>query len=384
MYFTFGIETTYNSRVEPSYVMDMSREQLLFNKSYKNIRQFNKSFPVERVEQNYDIVGQVGLELTFDNEGWGRVFEVLLGKRIRANNLRFQTHQNGLRLLLGKLGSGISTTATSFSLDENTIGELDGTNTLLIGDELITGAVTSSGSVTGAQRGTGGTTAVAHFADDLAYCLESDASRSIDICSPDLVDERAVFTKSMSVYVKRPNAYFCYTGIRIDRMEFNFTPGDIVESNITFAGADSTNLTPISPITTYDDGNLIAKVYVTSLLEELDLRRLYLSLNNTLVKDLYGFDKIRQDLPVSQQTSYGQIAFLLDSLQDYQDYINNTKHNLSIQMIDWSTKPFEKAIILNNNDMRINTFSPQYTDGFVIQASAPFYTYKGSQIYVQY
>lgn len=384
MYFTFGVEDTFNSRVEPTYVMDMAREQLLINKNYKNIRQFQSPHAPERVVQNYDVVGQVGLELTFGNEGWGRIFEVLLGKRTRLTDKRFEMHQNGLELLVGKLSNDITAAATNFALDEPGAGILDGTHSLLIGDEFLTGCVISTGTVTGSSRGVGGTTEAIHYADDLAYIVSDSISRSIDICSPKLTDSRLTLDKSLTIYVKRPNDYFCYTGMRIDRMEFSLNPNDLVEANISFTGADSSNITPISPIETYDDGELASKIFIMSLLNELDLRRLYMSFNNTLIKNLYGYDYVRQDLPSSYQSVYGQITFLFDTLTDYTDYINNTKHNLSVQMIDRSASPFEKAIILNNNDMRINTFAPQYISGPVIQHSAPFYTYKESQVYLQY
>ncbi|KKM18283.1 hypothetical protein LCGC14_1667270 [marine sediment metagenome] len=384
MFFSFGVETTFNTRVEPTYAMDMAREQLLINKGYKNIKEFQSLHTPQRVEQNHDVVGQVGLELTFGNEGWGRIFEVLLGKRTRLTNRRFEMHQNGLELLVGKLSGDITAVATSFTLDEPRAGILDGTHDLIIGDELLTDGVITNGAVTGISRGSGSTTAAIHFDDDLAYVVSDSTNRSIDICSPNLTDSRLVLDKSLSIYINRPNDYFVYTGMRVDQLEFNLNPNDVVEANITFAGADSTNLSPITPLTTEDEGNLATKIFVMSLLEQLDLRRLYINFNNTLIKSLYGYDFVRQDLPASAQAVFGQVTFLFDELADYTDYINNVKRNLSIQMIDWSASPFEKAVILNSNDMRVNTFAPQFTRGPVVQHSAPFYTYRESQVYLQY
>ena len=384
MYFTFGVESIFNTRVEPTYVVDMAREQILLNKRYKNIRQFQSPHPSERTQQNYDVVGQAGLELTFGNEGWGRIFEVLLGKRIRLTDKRFQMHSDGLGLLVGKLSGDITAATTGFTLDEPRANILDGTNDFLIGSELLTGCVTSAGTVTGSSRGADSTLEAIHYEDDLAYVVADSTNRSIDICSPKLTDGRLDLDKSLSVYIKRPNDYFCYTGMRVDRLEFNLTADDIVEANVSFSGADSSNVSPVTPLETYDGGNLASKIFVMSLLEEFDLRRMYLSFNNTLVKNLYGYDFVRQDLPSSHQSVYGQATFLFDEMDDYTDYINNTKRNLSVQMIDWSTSPFESAIILNSNDMRVNTFAPQFVSGPIVQHSAPFYTYKESQVYLQY
>lgn len=384
MIFTFGVESNYNERVEPAYVMDMVREQLLLNKDYRTWRPFGKAHPQTRFEQNYDAVGQVSLELTFSNEGWGQLLGAAIGQAIRLDNKRFRMSSDGLRAVFAKLDLDLAVGQTGFDLDEYYPAEFDGTNILLIGDEVITDAVINAGTVTSCTRGALGTEEQAHYIHDYVYMLDNDASRKIDICCPKYLDNRAILDKSLSIYVKRPEAYFCYTGVKLDQLEMRLSAEDIVYSNLTFAGANGDLVTPLSPIETFDDGLLVASLQAYSLLEDMDLRRIYINFNNTLHKTIHGYNGQRQDMPLQFQNVYGQLTWVFSELEHYLDYVNNNKHTLSVQMIDWTSKPFNNAIIFNSNDLRINTFSPQYTGGLVIQDSAPYYTYGPSQVYIQY
>jgi len=383
MLFTFGVEDTYNVPVEPTHVLDVTMEQILLNLNYQNIVPFNRVYSTQRVPLNREVVGRADFELTFGNEAWGRIFEVALGKRVRLVNRGFRLHQNGLHVLVGRLGAPMTKVVEGFSITEPYMGAFDGTNCLLIGDEVINGAVVSNGVVSSSSRGVLGTDAKTHNADDLVYLLD-DSANSVDICGPNVVDGRARLTKSLTSWIKRPNSYFQYSGMRMDQMEINLSPSDIPVMSISFVGADSTNMSPSIPIETYDEGGLVSKIYAMSLLEELDLIRLYLNFNNTLVKGTHGLDGIYGDLPLQFQNAYGQITWLWSTMDNYLAYVNNQKHNLTLHFIDWSKSQPDNIIIFNCNDMRVNTFSPQYTGGLVIQDTAPIYTYGENQIYLQY
>lgn len=387
MLFTFGLENTFNSPVEPSFVLDMTREQLLLNKSFINVKHWADPKTTQRVEGNYDVVGQVGFEVTLGNEAWGRLFEVLLGGRVRLTDKAFSRSREGPHLIIGQLSASLAAGAASFTITEKVTGEFDGTNHLIIGDEFITDCVISNGSVTGANRGQGGTEDKSHDEKDNVYLITNQIDRDIDICSPQRdTNGRVFFDKSLSGYILRNNNYFLYSGLRIDQFEVNFAPENVVDCNVSFTGADGTNYTPPNVLTTFDDNPLIIghEVAVLSSLIMLDMRRLYINLNNTLVKNLWGWNHIRVDLPVKFQNVYGQLTWVETDILHYEDYINNERHNLSIQLIGHDERPLEKAIIFNSNDMRINTLAPQMTGGLVIQDSAPFYTYGQSEIYLQY
>lgn len=386
MLFTFGVEDSYNNPVEPSFVLDMVMEQLLLNKNYLNVKTFNSTHNVRRYEQNKDVVGQSRFEMTFGNEAWGRLFEVLLGQRVRLSNKRFRMHQNGSQLIVGRLTSDLNRTATGFNITEASSGEFDGTNTLLIGSEVIADAIISDGTVSSSLRAQLGTSADLHYSDDTVYVIENSSGIKIDVCSPKISEGRGVFDKSLTCYIYRDEEYYRYSGLRMNRFEMNLNPEEAAVALFSFVGADTTNISPLLPITTYDSGRLIgtSSVQVVSLNTQLDLRRLYLSYNNALIKNTWGHDRVRSELPVQYQSIYGQMTWLMTSIEHYYDYLNNVKHNLSLQFIDWSERPVKNVMIFNNNDMRINTFAPQYTGGLIIQDSAPFYCYQLPEIYLQY
>jgi hypothetical protein len=387
MLFTFGIESSYNSQAQPAYVLDMRTEQLLLNKRYRTVRHAYKPHAQTRIAQNRSVVGQTNFELTMGNQGWSYLFGVLLGKRTRLSNKRFEVAESDLRVIAGQLTTNITTTATSFAIDEVVSDECDGTHNLIIGDELITNAVISSGSVTGAQRAQGGTTAKAHNAYSNVYLVSDQAGRNIDVCGPKQdAYGKSYLDQSMSVWVLRNEEYFCYSGMRIDQLEVNFAPETIVEAGISFTGADGTNLSPLTPITTYDGNPIVAgaEVKVLSLLEDMNVRRFYINLNNSFAKNTWGYDGIYRDLPMRFQNVYGQVTWLFNNIEHYESYIDNTQHNLSVQMMDWANRPPQAGIIINCNDLRVNTFAPQLTSSLVIQDSAPFYTYGESQVYLQF
>lgn len=386
MLFTFGVEDTFNTRVEPSYVLDMIREQILLNKNYENVRNFYSGLTHSRVAGNYDVVGQTSFELTLGNEAWGRIFEVTLGKRVRLADKGMERSPHGLRAIVGQLGGDLTTTTTDFSVNWVPNDVPNGTYDLIIGNEFLTGAAISGSNITGASRGQGGTTAEKHNSNDLVYLVSDQVGRKIDLCSPDTNAYGKIgLTKSLSLYILRDDYYHCYTGVRMDQLEININPENIVNASISFTGAYGDRITPLSPILTYDNGQLIGGRHITpiGLLDTLSLRRFYINLNNSFVKTMYGWSGQRADLPVQSQNVYGQMTWLQSDIDNYLNYINNVKNNLSLQMSDW-TEPLTNLVIFNCNDLRVNVFSPQLVSGLVIQDSAPFYTYGQSQVYLQY
>lgn len=373
MIFTFAPEASFNTpNYARSYAVDVTNERMQKLMEYDNVYEFNKMEAKLRYSPYHIIKGEIVSELTFENGAWSWLTGCLLGTRITITGYKFAEAKEEWAILTGYLDSDLVSDSTNFTINETVVGDFDNVAAIIVGSEFIEISTINNGSVTACSRGQEGTTAVAHGQKDLVYGLDADAARSIVLTSREKVSDFYQNSISLTTIHDRGDVLFGYSGVIIDEMTFNFRTFDPIVIHTFFTGADSANDLTLADSTAVDDGAIagIEDIKVFSEHVPQYLRQMYIQVQNSVKVGSHGFSSTPQGFLVSRGFGYGVITWRDDSLQNLQEYEDNTKRHFSI-----STSKNNYRMIFALNDVRVNTLSHYFDDELIIQDSAPFYCF---------
>jgi hypothetical protein len=377
MYFTFAEESSYGiDTTSQDYVLDLVSESIIDNVNFKKTQEFNHPTAQGRYKSLETTEGRLAFEFTYNNEAWNKVFEVLLGQRIRLTSFELAHSSENWRVLTGMLSANIDEDDISFTITENKVGDFDTVDGIIINGEYIAISSISNGVVSSSTRGSEGTTASLHLKNALVYGVVVSGDKYIDIISRYSNGFSYFLTKSISSQIYRDGDYFTFPGMQFNDFVFNARPKEGISSSFESVCKFSRVITLENPSLEEDNGQMVDtdEIICFSDGDYFDVSTFYFQVSNTLSLSPSKFmDYTNQGLILNHFSTYGQFS-PVDSDADYlRQYKENVERNLSLTIC--KNKEMNNIYIFSFNKTMIGTMIHALNSSILIDDSLPFYCF---------
>ena len=378
MYCTFSKEPSFGmDATTQDFIVDLISEEIITNVNYVKNTEFNSPTAKGRTPRVKSSGGRVNFEMTYGNDGWNTLFEVLVGKKDTLTDFAFAKSSEHWRIVTGQLAGNIDATETSFNITEFKAGEFDSVDGIIVGGEYIAITTISNGVVSVSLRNQEGTTASSHIAQDLVYGVVASGGNSIDLIYRYRDGFCYYLTESLTMLINRSGDYFKFNGVTFSDFVFNSVPESEGTTSSFQVSAINTDVIELaSPSTAADSNQMLSSLDINcySMNSWLDIEKIYFQISNTLnVSPSKFLDTTPQKIFMQKFSSYGQFSLVEESLAAYNKYIGDTMQNLSVTMTNG--RQFNNAYVFSFNNIRYGTMLHVLRDDDLITDSVPFYSY---------
>lgn len=379
MLFTFSEEISFGTdSTSQEYTVDIISEDVISNMEYEKTREFHKPTRNSRYNTVRKVEGRVSPEFTFVNPAWNILFKTLMGQKIRLTDFSLVFSPEEWKVVTGMLSVSITSTQTTFTINEYKTGEFDNVDGVIINNEYIAISAISNGSVTGSTRGSEGSTAASHGKNALVYGVVTSGGKYVDIISRYRSSNEFCFTlpNSLTCLIYREGDYFCFPGTQFSDFVFNSRSAERITTSLMMRSKYSKIIAIANPSTATDDEELVAPYQMDfySMGEHLDLINFYFQVSNSLTPGLGSFfDESRISSILNGFAVYGQFSPVISDSQYFTDYQEDEYKNISAVMCD--DIDLGSVFVFSFNDVKWGTMIHTLRSRIIIHDSIPFYVF---------